>query len=179
MIGKRGWIMKPDPRGGWRRVVPSPEPIEPVEIEVVRKLVDSGCIVIACGGGGVPVVEEDGSLKGVDAVIDKDLASERLATMLRADILLILTDVKYVMLNYGTPDQKPLRKISVEEAKKYLERGEFPMGSMGPKVLAAIRFIENGGKIAAIGHLYECNDVLRGLSGTVIYGFGQNKRTVI
>ena len=163
-----GWVMKPDPRGGWRRVVPSPDPIGPIEIEAIKRLVREGFIVIASGGGGIPVVKEDGVLKGVEAVIDKDLAGERLATALGASTFLILTDVEKVYLNYGMPDQKPIDTMTVSEAKKYLEEGHFKPGSMGPKILASIRFIENGGKVAIIGHLKKAYEALKGVSGTRI-----------
>ena len=163
-----GWVMKPDPRGGWRRVVPSPDPIGPIEIEAIKKLVREAFIVIASGGGGIPVVKESNGLKGVEAVIDKDLAGERLATALGASTFLILTDVEKVYLNYGKPDQKPIDVMTVSEAKKYLEQGHFKPGSMGPKVLASIRFIENGGKVAIIGHLKKAYEALKGESGTRI-----------
>ena len=163
-----GWVMKPDPRGGWRRVVPSPDPIGPVEIEAIKRLVGEGFIVIASGGGGIPVLKEDGVLKGVEADIDKDLAGERLATALGASTFLILTDVEKVYLNYGKPDQKPIDTMTVSEAKKYLEEGHFKPGSMGPKILASIRFIENGGKVAIIGHLKKAYEALKGVSGTRI-----------
>ena len=162
------WVVKPDPRGGWRRVVPSPDPIGPIEIEAIKRLVEDGFIVIASGGGGIPVVKEDGVLKGVEAVIDKDLAGERLATSLGASTLLILTDIEKVYLNYGKPNQKPIDTMTVSEAKKYLEEGHFKPGSMGPKVLASIRFIENGGKVAIIGHLKKAYEALKGESGTRI-----------
>ncbi|RLG81563.1 MAG: carbamate kinase [Thermoprotei archaeon] len=163
-----GWVVKPDPRGGWRRVVPSPDPIGPIEIEAIKRLVEDGFIVIASGGGGIPVVKEDGVLKGVEAVIDKDLAGERLATALGASTFLILTDVEKVYLNYGKPNQKPIDTMTVSEAKKYLEEGHFKPGSMGPKILASIRFIENGGRIAIIGHLKKAYEALKGESGTRI-----------
>jgi len=163
------WIMKPDPRGGWRRVVPSPDPRGHVEIDVIRKLVEENYIVIASGGGGIPVyVDENGILHGVEAVIDKDLAGERLASAIRADVLMILTDVDRVYLNYGKENQKPLIKVTLSEIKKYYDEGHFSPGSMGPKVLAAIRFIENGGKRAIIAHLYEAYNALKGSAGTHI-----------
>ncbi len=163
-----GWTVKPDPRGGWRRVVPSPDPIGPIEIDAVKKLVEEGFVVIASGGGGIPVVKTDGGLRGVEAVIDKDLAGERLATALGASRFMILTDVEKVYLNYGTPQQKPIDVMTVSEAKKYYEEGHFKPGSMGPKVLAAIRFIENGGKEAIIAHLHKAYEALKGESGTRI-----------
>ncbi len=163
-----GWVMKPDPRGGWRRVVPSPDPIGPIEIDAIKKLVEEGFIVIASGGGGIPVIKQDSALKGVEAVIDKDLAGERLATALGAGTLLILTDVEKVYLNYGTPQQKPLDVMTVSEAEKYYKEGHFKPGSMGPKVLAGIRFVKNGGKQAIIGHLFKAYEALKGESGTRI-----------
>ena len=164
-----GWVIKPDPRGGYRRVVPSPDPFIQVEIEAVRTLLDNGFIVIADGGGGIPVYkDEKGLLHGVEAVIDKDLGAERMATALGASVLLILTDVEKVYLNYGKPDAKPLDVLTVSEAKKYYAEGHFKPGSMGPKVLASIRFIENGGKLAIIGHLLKAKEALEGKSGTRI-----------
>jgi carbamate kinase len=164
-----GWTVKPDPRGGWRRVVPSPDPKGHAEIEAIKKLVEEGFIVIASGGGGIPVYyDEKGLLHGVEAVIDKDLAGERLATAIGAGTFMILTDVEKVYLNYGKPDQKPLDVMTVSEAKKYLAEGHFKPGSMGPKVLAAVRFIENGGKQAIIGHLTKAYEALKGENGTRI-----------
>ncbi|MET1160326.1 MAG: carbamate kinase [Thermoprotei archaeon] len=164
-----GWTVKPDPRGGWRRVVPSPDPKGHVEIEAIKKLLDEGFIVIASGGGGIPVyVDEKGLLRGVEAVIDKDLAGERLASAIGAEIFMILTDVDKVYLNYGTPQQKPIDMMTVSEAKKYYQEGHFKPGSMGPKVLAAIRFIENGGKEAIIAHLHQAYEALKGKAGTRI-----------
>ena len=162
------WVFKPDPRGGYRRVVPSPDPIIQVEIDAIRKLVDEGFIVICGGGGGIPVISENKGLQGVEAVIDKDLDAERLATALRADALLILTDVEYVYLNYGTEKAKALTHITASEALKYYEEGHFKPGSMGPKILAAVRFVQNGGKIAIIAHLSKALEALRGESGTSI-----------
>lgn len=165
---KKGWVMRLDPRGGWRRVVPSPNPIDNLEVEAIKKLVNEGYIVIASGGGGIPVIKENKEFRGVEAVIDKDLASEVLATKLGADYLVILTDVDGVMLNYGKPSQKLLRKLTVSEAEKLYKAGHFPPGSMGPKVLACIRFIKHGGEKAFIGHLYKALDTLEERSGTVI-----------
>lgn len=163
---ERGWVMKPDPRGGWRRVVPSPDPIENIERDAVEALVDAGFVVIASGGGGVPVVEEGGALRGVEAVIDKDLAAERLASALRASMLVILTDVDGVYLNYGTPHARRLGTVRVGELERYYEEGHFPPGSMGPKVLAAIRFIRSGGERAVIAHLSEGVEAVEGRAGT-------------
>ena len=165
---EKGWAMKPDPRGGWRRVVPSPDPVGNVEIEAIRTLLRNGFIVVASGGGGIPVIKENEEIKGVEAVIDKDLAGERLASLVGADYFVIVTDVEGVYLHFRTPQQKLLRKLTVSEAEKLYKEGHFPPGSMGPKVLAAIRFIKNGGKRAAIGHLYKALDTLEGRAGTTI-----------
>jgi len=162
------WTFKPDPRGGYRRVVPSPDPIIQVEINAIRKLVNEGFIVICGGGGGIPVISEDGRLRGVEAVIDKDLDAERLATALRADVLLILTDVEYAYLDYGTEKARALIHITASEALKYYKEGHFKPGSMGPKILASVRFVQNGGKLAIIAHLSKAVEALRGESGTRI-----------
>lgn len=166
LAGEYGWVFKPDPRGGFRRVVPSPDPIIQVEIEAIKLLAENGFIVIADGGGGVPVVEENGRLRGVEAVIDKDLGAERMATALRADVLMILTDVDYAYLNYGTCEAIPLKTLTASEALKYYNEGHFKPGSMGPKILAAIRFVQNGGKLAIIAHLKNAVEALKGESGT-------------
>jgi len=131
-------------------------------------MVEAGIIVIASGGGGIPVIDENGEFKGVEAVIDKDLAGERLAEVVGADTFLILTDVEKVMLNYGKPNQKPIDVMTVEEAKKYYEEGHFLPGSMGPKVLACIRFIEWGGELAIITALNKAIDAIDGKTGTRI-----------
>lgn len=173
LIKTKGYIIKkvkPNEGRVYRRVVPSPDPIKPIEAEAIRKLVNAGVIVIASGGGGIPVVidKETGELRGVEAVIDKDLAGERLAEVVKADIFLILTDVEKAKLNYGKPNEKPIDKITVSEAKKYLEEGHFLAGSMGPKVKACIRFIEYGGKKAIITSLEKAVDALQGKTGTHI-----------
>jgi len=164
---KLGWIMKYDVGKGWRRVVPSPDPIKQVEIEAIRRMVKSGIIVIASGGGGIPVIDEE-ELKGIDAVIDKDLAGERLASSLGAEIFMILTDVEKVAINFKKKDQKFLDVLTLEEAKKYYEEGHFPQGNMGPKMLAAIRFVEQTGKTAIITSLDKAVDALDGKTGTRI-----------
>ncbi len=166
------FIRKVKPAGErvYRRVVPSPDPIRPIEGEAIKRLVNAGVIVIASGGGGIPVVsQKDGSLKGVEAVIDKDLAGERLAEVVKPDIFLILTDVEKAKLNYGKPNEKDIDTMSIEEAKKYLEEGHFLAGSMGPKVKACIRFLEFGGKKAIITSLNKAVDALDGKTGTLIY----------
>lgn len=153
-------------RGGWRRVVPSPDPKIIAERHAIRKLVDEGFIVVASGGGGIPIVEENGKAYGVEAVIDKDLAGERLAELIGADRFIILTDVDGAYLNFGKPDQKKLEKVSAAEARRYLEQGHFGSGSMLPKVLACIRFIEAGGKEAVIAELSQFKEALKGSAGT-------------
>ncbi len=171
LFEQKGYILKRVGKGAkpWRRVVASPEPKEIIEIESIKELVESGSIVIACGGGGVPVVREDGRWRGVEAVIDKDLASALLAEELGAQILLILTDVERVALHFGTPQQIFLDKLSVQEARKYLAEGHFPPGSMGPKVEAAVRFVEGVGERAYITSLERAVEALEGRAGTEIY----------
>jgi len=165
---EKGYHIKEDAGRGWRRVVPSPDPIEIFEKEAVRQLVEARSIVIASGGGGIPVLKEGEKLVGVDAVIDKDLAGERLAVDVKAKIFLILTDVDQVKLNYKTPEEKGLSQITVEEAKKYHAEGHFAKGSMEPKVRAAIRFIEAGGERAIITSLDKAVAALDGKAGTTI-----------
>ena len=166
---EKGWIIKPDPRGGYRRVVPSPDPKENIEVGAIKKLIEDGWIVIASGGGGIPVVKnDDGTLQGVEAVIDKDLAGEVLATALGVGTFVILTDVEGAYINYGKPDQKKLDVVTVSELEKYYKEGHFKPGSMGPKVLAAIRFIKHGGKKAMIGHLQKGYEVIKGEAGTIV-----------
>jgi carbamate kinase len=155
-------------RGGWRRVVPSPDPKLIAERVAIRTLVDAGFIVVASGGGGIPIIEEDGVAKGVEAVIDKDLAGEKLAELIKADRFIILTDVDGAYLGFGTPQQRLLRNISSSEARYYLELGEFGQGSMYPKVLACIRFVEAGGKEAVITELSKLKGALDGSEGTHI-----------
>lgn len=164
-------IRKVKPTGDkpYRRVVPSPDPIKTIEQKPIKILVDSGVIVIASGGGGIPVIDENGFLKGVEAVIDKDLAGERMAEVIDADIFLILTDVEKVKLNYGKPNEKDIDRMTVNEAKRYLEEGHFLPGSMGPKVKACIRFLEEtDGKYAIITSLDKAMEALEGKTGTWI-----------
>jgi len=142
----KGWTIIEDSGRGHRRVVPSPKPVEIVEFKAIKRAIDSGAIVIAVGGGGVPVVRDDkGDLHGVEAVIDKDRASSVLAGQIGADVLFLLTQVEKVAIDFGKPGQKDLDVISVSDARKYLEAGEFPPGSMGPKVESAIAFLDAGG----------------------------------
>jgi len=150
-------------------VVPSPDPKRIVEGDIIRKMMDDGIVVIASGGGGMPVVEKEGqSLDGLEAVIDKDLAAERLAEAVEAEVLLTLTDVEKVYLYYSTPKQKALDTISLKELKKHYEEGHFPPGSMGPKILAAIRFLEFGGKKVIISNIEKGWEALKGETGTLI-----------
>jgi carbamate kinase len=146
-----GWVMREEAGRGWRRVVPSPEPVQIVEEPAVRTLLDSGAVVIAAGGGGVPVVRQaDGTLAGVEAVVDKDLASALLATGIGAEVLMILTGVEHVALDYGRPGQRDLHEVSAAELAGHAGDGQFAPGSMLPKVQAALRFLERGGRRAVI-----------------------------
>ncbi|WP_297063076.1 carbamate kinase [Thermococcus sp.] len=165
---EKGWVVVEDSGRGWRRVVPSPDPKGHVEAPVIVNLVKEGFIVIASGGGGVPVIEEDGQLKGVEAVIDKDLAGEKLAEEVNADIFMILTDVNGAAINYGKENERWLEKITVEELKQYYNEGHFKKGSMGPKVLAVIRFVEWGGERGIIASLDKAVEALEGKTGTQV-----------
>jgi carbamate kinase len=168
----RGWVMKKMVmKGGsaFRRVVPSPEPIKIQESELIASLAETGSIVIASGGGGIPVVRnERGDLEGVEAVIDKDLSAEKLAEAAGADVLLILTNVDKVKLNYRKPGEKDIESMTVAEARKYMDEGQFPAGSMGPKVLACVRYVEWGGRPGIITSLEKAVLALDGKEGTRI-----------
>jgi carbamate kinase len=153
---------------GWRRVVASPEPLEILDAPAVDALLAAGFIVVAAGGGGVPVVREDGGYRGVEAVIDKDLAAQLLARHVGADTLVIATNVECAMIGYGTPGERPVGRTTVAELRAYADRGEFARGSMGPKVEAAIRFVEAGGRRAAITSLALIGAAVDGKAGTVI-----------
>jgi carbamate kinase len=158
---------KPKP---FRRVVPSPDPVRNVEGETIKRLVDMGVVVIASGGGGIPVIESgNGGLEGVFSVIDKDKAGERMAEAIEATDFLVLTDVEYAYLDFGKDTQRPLRDASVEEAERYLAEGHFLRGSMGPKVEACIRFIRWGGRRAFISSLEHVVEALEGKTGTLIH----------
>jgi len=166
---EQGWAVIEDAGRGWRRVVASPIPREIVELEAMRTLLGAGFVVVGVGGGGIPVVrDEEGVLRGVEAVIDKDYASSLLAAGLEADLFLISTAVEKVYLNYGKPDQIALDHLTVEQAKGYLEEGHFPPGSMGPKMRAVIEFLEQGGKEALITSPENLARALRGETGTRI-----------
>jgi carbamate kinase len=153
---ERDWKIKIDKSRGFRRVVPSPKPIEIVEKQAIKHLVDLGIIVIAAGGGGIPVYREDDStFEGIDAVIDKDRASAVLARDIEAELLVILTDVDAVYLHFNTEQAKAVRTMDIKTARQYLEKGEFASGSMKPKIEAAINFLESGGKEVIIGSLHQ------------------------
>ena len=169
LAAKTGYIMKEDAGRGYRRVVASPKPQEIVEIDTIRTMVDAGNLVIACGGGGIPVIREGNQLKGVGAVIDKDFASSLLARELDADYLIILTAVEKVAINYGKPEEKWLDNITVEEARQYMGEGHFAPGSMLPKVQAAVEFAESKeGRDALITLLEKAKDGILGKTGTKI-----------
>ncbi len=157
LAAERGWVVRPDSGRGYRRVVASPEPTGIVEIDAIRALIDAGLLVIAAGGGGIPLASAGGPAAGgnsgavfADAVIDKDRAARLLATLLGAQALLLVTAVDQVMLDYGTPRQTGLAAITADEAARHLAEGQFPPGSMGPKIEAALRFLADGGDLAVI-----------------------------
>ena len=166
----KGWKMAQDPRGGWRRVVPSPKPLEIVERDLIKAILSAGDshILIVAGGGGVPVVRRLHALQGVEAVVDKDLASAVLGNGIGADLLVIITDVPKVALHYGKPDQVDLDRLTPAEARHHLLAGEFPPGSMGPKVEAALQFLEGGGRRVVITNLEHVLNAVSGRAGTAI-----------
>ncbi len=165
----RGWRMKKDANRGWRRVVASPKPIASVQSETIKSLVQNGTIVVAGGGGGIPVyIDNHENYEGLDAVIDKDFASAVLAKEVHADVLAILTAVDYVSINFGTPEEKKIEEVSASEMKKYLDDGQFPPGSMGPKIKAALKFIDDGGKMVVITSLHHAKQGVVGDFGTRI-----------
>jgi len=167
--GELGWVMKEDANRGWRHVVCSPQPRHIVDISLVQALAEQGAVVIAGGGGGIPVVRgPKGVRHGVEAVIDKDLTSALIANVLGFEEMMILTAVSRVAIRFGTPQQEEIEEISLPEIRRLREQGHFPGGSMGPKVDAAIRFLENGGRRAVIGHLKDAMAALRGEAGTRI-----------
>jgi carbamate kinase len=167
LVEKEGWAVHPVEGGLSRRVVPSPAPVRVVEESSIRTLVDEGFIVIAAGGGGIPVVEDrSGNLTGVEAVIDKDLTAERLAAAIRAEVLLILTDVEQVYLGFGTPREQPIPTARASDIRRWLKEGQFPAGSMGPKMEACARFVEEGGRCAVVTSLERAVEGLEGRAGT-------------
>lgn len=166
---KKGYIMKEDAGRGYRRVVASPKPVDVVEKDIIKQLVDMDSVVISCGGGGIPVIMKDGHITGVPAVIDKDFAAEKLAEILDADLLLILTAVDKVCINYNKPNQKELDSISIEEIDKYIKGKQFAPGSMLPKIEACKKFVQfSSEKIAVIASLSHAKEALKGTSGTRI-----------
>ena len=166
---EKGWHIIEDSGRGWRRVVPSPMPLEIVEKDVIDELLSEGFIAIAVGGGGIPVIRKGKKLVGVEGVIDKDLASAVLAKDIKADRLIILTSVEKVYLNFGTPQQRGIEEMSVQEAKKYMNEGHFKKGSMYPKIIASTIYLENGGKEVLITSPEKVQDALDGRTGTWIY----------
>jgi carbamate kinase len=167
-IAENGWSMVEDSGRGWRRVVPSPLPEAIVELEAIRRCVGNGMIPIAVGGGGVPVHEKDGQLYGIEAVIDKDRASALLANELGADILIVTTGVDHVAVGFNTPKQRALTDASRAELREYLAAGEFPPGSMGPKIQAALSFLAGGGKEVIITSPEMLGEAIAGRAGTHI-----------
>ncbi len=165
-----GWTLVEDTSRGFRRVVASPEPVEVVEAEVIRALVDRGVLVVALGGGGIPVVRRGDRLVGVDAVIDKDRASALLASRLRVELLVISTDVDRVCLDYRQPGERPLDEVTMEELERYFRAGHFPPGSMGPKIEAALRFLRDGGGEVIITSPERLVDAVAGRAGTHVLG---------
>lgn len=171
LTAQEGWVMKEDAGRGWRRVVPSPQPISVIEWQQIKRMVEHGEIVITCGGGGIPVYQmDDGRLEGVDAVIDKDLASAVLARQIGAELLVIATGVERVCVSFGKPEQREIAQMTAAEAQGYLDAGEFPKGSMGPKIQAAIDFLRCGGKKVIITSNELVVDAIAGKAGTTITG---------
>ncbi|PLS83839.1 MAG: carbamate kinase [Actinobacteria bacterium] len=177
---EEGWAIAEDSKRGYRRVVPSPQPREIVELDAIRAMVEAGFVTVALGGGGIPVAEtEPGVYEGVEAVIDKDLASSLLATNLGADLLLVSTGVPQVSINFNRPDQRNLDRMTLEEAKRYLEEGHFPPGSMGPKIKAAVRFLESGGPEVLVTSPEMIEEALDGRAGTrICRDIADNRGTV-
>jgi carbamate kinase len=174
-----GWEMRKEGERGWRYVVPSPEPKHIVDISLIETVAKSGAVVIAGGGGGIPVVREpNGERHGLDAVIDKDLSSAHMASVLDAGLLMILTEVDAARLDFGKRTEKPLGEISVDELKRHHAADQFSKGSMGPKVQAAINFVEQGGTRAVIASLFDAEAALRGEAGTQILPAPQDAKQV-
>jgi carbamate kinase len=164
-----GWTMREDAGRGWRHVVPSPRPLRILNIETIVHMLDSAAVVIAAGGGGIPVVRgRDGQWRGVEAVIDKDFASSLLASELHAEMYVVLTGVAKVSIDYEKPSEKALDRITVAEARRYLAEGQFPAGSMGPKIEASIQFVNRGGGQVLITDVEHLRDALQGNDGTLI-----------
>jgi carbamate kinase len=155
-------------KNGYRRIVPSPMPVKIIEENIIREIIQNAAVVIAAGGGGIPVINRNGMIEGIEAVIDKDLTGSLLASVIGAEILLILTDVEKAALNYGKDDETGLDEITVSEAERYVKEGHFGKGSMEPKVLAAVKFVRSGGKAAIISSLEKALPALHGETGTRI-----------
>jgi carbamate kinase len=169
LAAEHGWQVVEDSGRGWRRVVPSPEPLRVVEAAAVEALVERDVVVVAGGGGGIPVVATaDGRLAGVGAVIDKDRSAAVLAAAVHAELLVLLTGVPRIALDFGRPGQREVELLSAAEARHYLDEGQFPAGSMGPKVEAALRFVENGGEAAIVSDFAHAADAVAGRHGTRI-----------
>jgi carbamate kinase len=166
--GEFGWEMTEDSGRGYRRVVPSPDPKEIIELEAIRQGLAQGALVIACGGGGIPVIYRNDVLTGLEAVIDKDRASALLAWELEAELFLISTSVDQVELHHGTPQSRPLERLTVREARRYLREGQFPAGSMGPKIEAAIQYLERCNGAVLITSPEKIPEALQGMAGTRI-----------
>ena len=174
LMHKQGWTMIEDAGRGWRKVVPSPRPLEVVQAPAIRRAVDAGSIVIAGGGGGIPVYRtRGGDLRGVEAVIDKDYTASLIASDLKADLFVVLTGVDQVSTNFGRQDQKAIRRMDVGEARTHEAAGQFPEGSMGPKVRAAVEFVETTGREVIITSSERLKEALRGKAGTRIVPSGR------
>ena len=177
LMHKQGWNMVEDSGRGWRKVVPSPRPIEIVQMRSIRRAIDSGDVVIAGGGGGVPVYRTpEGDLRGVEAVIDKDYTAGLIANELGADLFIILTNVDQVSVNYGRPDQKGIRRMTTDEARVHAADGQFPEGSMGPKIRAGVDFVEATGREVLITSAPRLADSVRGRAGTRIVSASASSR---
>jgi carbamate kinase len=164
-----GWTMREDSGRGWRHVVPSPQPLRILNVETIRHMLDTASVVIAAGGGGIPVVRgRDGQWRGIEAVIDKDFASALLAKDLSADLFIILTGVAKVSVDFNKPTQKALDRMTIAEAEKHMAAGQFPAGSMGPKIESAMRFVKSSGKQVLITDVERLREALAGQDGTLI-----------
>ena len=176
LMQEQGWQMVEDAGRGWRKVVPSPRPKRILDVSVIRRLVEGGAVVVAAGGGGIPVYQDVGNyFNGVEAVIDKDYTTSLLAQELDADLFIVLTQVAQVAENFGRPNQRWLQEITVAKAKEMLEQHQFPPGSMGPKIRAAIEFVEKTGKEVLITDAEHLKDALARTSGTYIVADGAGK----
>lgn len=168
LLSKKGYIIKKVDSNSYRRIVPSPQPLKIIEVPIIRALVKNDIITIAAGGGGIPVYKENNKLHGIDAVIDKDLASSLLASSIKANLFIILTDVPCVYLDYKTKKQRALKKLTIKQAIFHLKQNQFPVGSMGPKIQASINFLSNKGKKVIITNPENLQKALNGKAGTII-----------